>query len=67
MPHVLIDCPISGALVPTGADADDAEDLDRLPDENLLIDCPDCGRDHEWTPAEAVLSAGAVTVSPAAR
>ena len=31
--------------------------LDDLQPTNLLLDCPDCGRDHEWTPIEAVLSA----------
>lgn len=41
--------------MPTGGHADDPEDLDHLPDENLLIACPDCGRDHEWTREDAVV------------
>jgi hypothetical protein len=58
MPPVLIACPESGTLVPTGAHADDAEDLDHLPDENLLTDCPNCGNDHVWTPMDAVVAPG---------
>jgi hypothetical protein len=39
--------------VPTGANV---EDIGELEPTNLLIDCPDCGADHEWSPVEAVLS-----------
>lgn len=53
MAAVLISCPRTGALVPTGANV---EDIDELEPTNMLIDCPDCGADHEWTPVEAVLS-----------
>ena len=53
MAAVLISCPRTGALVPTGANVQHIEELDAA---NLLIDCPDCGADHEWTPVEAVLS-----------
>lgn len=58
MPPVLIACPKTNSLVPTGAHADDAEDLEHLPDENLLIACPECGHDHEWTPEDAVVAPG---------
>ena len=58
MPPVLIACPVTEGLVPTGAHADDLEDLDHLPDKNLLIDCPDCGSDHEWTRDDAVVAPG---------
>lgn len=54
MPPVLITCPNTGDLIPTGAMADRLEDLD--PD-NLVIACPECGRDHEWTPEDAVIAA----------
>ena len=58
MPPVLITCPESGALVPTGAHVDDTEDLDHLPDQNMLIDCPDCGLDHVWTREDAAVAQG---------
>jgi len=53
MAAVLISCPRTNALVPTGAHVEDIGELQPL---NLLIDCPDCGADHEWSPVEAVLS-----------
>lgn len=53
MAAVLISCPQTGALVPTGANV---QHMDELKPTNMLIDCPDCGADHEWTPTEAVLS-----------
>ncbi|MGI8657465.1 MAG: hypothetical protein ACR2K4_01680 [Candidatus Limnocylindria bacterium] len=54
MPPVLITCPITDDLIPTGLDVND---LDELQADNLLTACPVCGRDHEWTPADAVLAA----------
>lgn len=60
---VLIACPATDALVPTGMNV---SSLDNLEPINLLLDCPDCGRDHEWTPMEAVLSAYATEASPPA-
>ena len=53
MAAVLIACPHTGSLVPTGANA---LSLDELQADNLLAACPDCGRDHDWTPRDAVLS-----------
>ncbi len=58
MPPVLIACPETNDLVPTGAHVNALKDLERLPDGNLLIACPDCGRDHEWTAEDAVVAAG---------
>jgi len=55
--QVLIACPTTGDLVPTGIDVDALEELNDEP-ERLLIACPVCGRDHAWTPVEAVLAAG---------
>jgi hypothetical protein len=54
MAPVLIACPATDALVPTGTNASTLADLEPT---NLLLDCPDCGRDHEWPPLDAVLSA----------
>jgi hypothetical protein len=52
MAQILTECPESGGLVPTSVDA---ENLDDLPLDNVLVACPDCGSDHAWTPAEAVM------------
>lgn len=56
MPAVLIMCPITESLVPTGLHVRDWRDLDELPDENWLGACSECGRDHDWMPRDAVLS-----------
>ncbi len=50
---VLIVCPQTGDLVPTGATADV---LDQLPPVNVLNGCRDCGDDHEWRRDEAVIT-----------
>ena len=55
MPQVLIPCPVTGDLVPTGVQVTTLEDVE--PEGNLLIACPECGRDHEWTRKDAVLAA----------
>ena len=52
MRPVLIECPGSRRLVPTGLTADA---LDELEDEYILGDCPDCHASHRWTPIDAVL------------
>ncbi len=62
MPPVLITCPASGALVPTGAQAQSLAQLDI--DGYLLIACPECGRDHEWTPLDAQLAVERSAVLP---
>jgi len=54
--QVLIACPTTGDLVPTGIDVESLEELNEVP-QRLLISCPVCGRDHEWTPVEGVLAA----------
>ena len=54
VPQVLITCPITESLIPTGVRVTTPDELE---DDNLLIACPECGRDHEWTRKEAVLSA----------
>ena len=60
MHQVMIRCPSSGDLVPTGIEVTSLQKLDRA--EYLLIDCLECGRDHLWEPSEATL-AGPVLVS----
>jgi hypothetical protein len=50
---VLIECPEAGTLVPTGIHVETHHDLEST---NLLLDCPDCGQDHPWEPADAVLA-----------
>jgi hypothetical protein len=54
MAPVLITCPATHELIPAGIDV---RQLDELADRNLLVACPECGHDHEWTPEDAVLSA----------
>lgn len=53
MAAVLIACPDTGGLVPTGADVLGLEDLEV---DNHLVDCPECGNDHAWLARDAVLS-----------
>ena len=52
---VLVACPLTGEPVPTGYWADSLEELEPL---NQLIDCPACGDDHDWSPAQAELGWG---------
>lgn len=52
MPSVLILCPFAEWLVPTGQSVENLADLDET---NVLRRCVECGRDHEWTRADAVL------------
>jgi hypothetical protein len=52
---ILVCCTETGELVATGFWADT---LDELEPDNVLIDCPACGRDHAWSPSDAVLGWG---------
>ena len=54
MRPVLVTCPQTGDLVPTGVDTDDIATLDDR--AYLLIDCLGCGRDHVWLPTDATIS-----------
>jgi len=54
MPPVQVSCPTTGDLVPTGVTAMNLEELGDA--KLLLIACPECGRDHEWTRDDAVLA-----------
>jgi hypothetical protein len=51
---VLIECPDTGQLVPTGMRANA---MDELPAVSCLQACVACGGDHEWSTAEAVVTA----------
>ena len=60
MHQVMIWCPFSGDLVPTGLAVTSLQKLDQA--EYLLIDCLECGQDHLWEPSQATL-AGPVLVA----
>jgi len=49
-------CPFTADLVPTSQQADSAEELEALQGRFMLLACPECGRDHAWTSADAVLA-----------
>lgn len=50
---VIIACPASDLLVPTGVYV---RDLSELEAASLLSACPGCGDDHRWTPHEATFA-----------
>jgi hypothetical protein len=50
---VLIACPVTYDLVPTGVHV---ADLAELNGQNLLAACVSCGGEHRWRPLEAVLA-----------
>ena len=52
-PVVLIRCPTSGELVPTGVLA---RELDELPAVNIMVGCDRCSEDHVWTREDAVIT-----------
>lgn len=56
MPPILIMCPFTEDLVPTGQHADSADELEALQGRFTMLACPECGRDHVWTATEAVLA-----------
>ena len=56
MPPILITCPSTEDLVPTGQHADSAQELEELHGRFTLLGCPQCGRDHAWTATDAVLA-----------
>jgi len=53
MAPVLIACPVTGGLVPTGIEAEAEQEL---LEAHVLLACPDCGEDHQWRPADAVIA-----------
>jgi hypothetical protein len=54
MAPVLISCPTTGRLVPTGVEADGEDELDA--DGHVLLACPDCGGNHQWGLTDAALA-----------
>lgn len=56
MPPILVMCPFTEDLVPTRQHADSAEELEALQGQFMLLACPECGRDHACTSADAVLA-----------
>lgn len=53
MPNVMITCPNTGKLVPTGF-AMDPSAMKTATLEGNEFTCPACGKDHEWKMADAV-------------
>lgn len=49
---VLIACPETFDLVPTGVQTARRDDVQ----SSRLIGCPSCGGEHDWTPDDAVLA-----------
>ena len=55
MPRVMIRCPTTGELVPTGLDSDGGPDFRRrLPSSGSTL-CSACRRVHAWHRPEAIL------------
>ena len=57
MAPVLISCPITGRLVPTGVEAEGEDELDT--NGHVLLACPDCGGDHQWGLVDAAFAVAA--------
>ena len=55
MAPVLISCPITGRLVPTGIEAEVEAELDTQ--GHVLLGCPDCGGDQPWDLTDAAIAA----------
>ena len=60
MRQVMIRCPNTGELAPTGVEATSPEKLDQP--SYLLIDCLEGGQDRAWEPSQACL-AGPILVA----
>lgn len=54
----MVECPTTGALVPTGVDCDTEDFMTAFIPAATLRTCPECGDDHDWTKREAVLEHG---------
>lgn len=53
MAQVVIQCPVTEGLIPTGMNVVATDEI--RPHGNLVIACSDCGRDHEWGRRDAVV------------
>jgi len=54
MPALMVTCPITGELIPTGIEIE-VEDLRVLPRIAAPVYCPACGEKHFWTRDDAML------------
>ena len=54
MPRVLIECPETGELIPTGVELKE-EEFAASNLRNKRVDCPECGRTHVWQIEDAIL------------
>ena len=51
--RLLIRCPVTGIGADTGWELSAVPNL--VPAHNLLVDCPECGQDHQWQVDDAFL------------
>jgi hypothetical protein len=51
--RLMIPCPVTGAPVDTGSDLVTAQSLG--PGGDILVDCIECGQDHQWQLEDAFL------------
>jgi hypothetical protein len=49
----MITCPVTGVPVDTGADVLSAQS--KGPGGDILVDCIECGQDHQWNLEDAFL------------
>jgi hypothetical protein len=54
MPRIMIKCPTTGKLIPTGMAADQ-NSFDSSTFTNNSVQCPECGRMHTWSKQDAQL------------
>ena len=55
MPRVLLSCPVTERLVPTGYRVEAETGFRRALPHSTRLECPSCGRTHSWYRQEAVL------------
>jgi hypothetical protein len=53
MARVMIRCPVTGNPVPTGMNVTSLDGVTMR--DNVLGNCPECGRDHVWSGEDAFL------------
>ena len=62
MRTILIKCPETGRWVSTGIDIEPRA-FARIPDVVATMRCPECGHEHAWSKADAMISPFATTGS----
>ena len=55
MPRVLLSCPVTERLVPTGYEVEAQPGFRRTLPRSTVLACRSCGRIHAWYRQEAVL------------